>query len=196
MQRLGLAPDLLNQHLHLNKVFRWFTSRQHLITSLTQCKRTSQIRLCSCTNRKLCNMEGIVTSALINCFVNKGTLICYVCVLSHVRLFVTLWTVAAMLLCPCGLSRQEYWSGLPFPPPEDLPDPGMEPIFPTSPSLAGRFFSMESPGKHPVLVGKHQPKEQKVWGVIVRKVEFFHVNCSSEIRHEINNREKKTTFSN
>ena len=99
-----------------------------------------------------------------------------------------------MLSCPCGLSKQEYWSWLPFPPPGDLP--GMEPIFPTSPALAGRFFSMESRGKHPVLVGKHQPKEQKVWGVIVRKVEFFHVNCSSEIRHEINNHEKKTTFSN
>ena len=37
-----------------------------------------------------------------------------------------------------GFSRQEYWSGLPFPPPRDLPDPGMEPA---SPALAGGFFT-------------------------------------------------------
>ena len=50
------------------------------------------------------------------------------CVLSHfsrVQLFVTLWTVAMGL--SMGFSRQEYWSGLPCPPPGDLPDPGIEP---------------------------------------------------------------------
>jgi len=41
-------------------------------------------------------------------------------------------------------SRQEYWNGLPFPTPGDLPDPGNEP---SSPALAGRFFTTESPGK-------------------------------------------------
>ena len=46
------------------------------------------------------------------------------------------------LLCP--LLRQEYWSGLPFPSPGDLPHPGVEP---TSPALAGRFFTTEPPGK-------------------------------------------------
>ena len=44
--------------------------------------------------------------------------------LSHVRLFVTPWTVAPLSV---GFSRQEYWSGLPFPSPGDLPDPGIEP---------------------------------------------------------------------
>jgi len=43
-----------------------------------------------------------------------------------------------------GFSRQEYWSGLPFPSLEDLPDPGTEPA---SPALAGRFFTTEPPGK-------------------------------------------------
>jgi len=38
-------------------------------------------------------------------------------------------------------SKQEYWSGLPFPPPEDLPNPGIKPEFPTPPALAGRFFT-------------------------------------------------------
>ena len=45
--------------------------------------------------------------------------------LSRVRLFVTLWTVAHQAPPPMGFSRQEYWSGLPFPSPGDLPDPGM-----------------------------------------------------------------------
>jgi len=40
-------------------------------------------------------------------------------------------------------SRQEYWSGLPFPTPGDLPDPGIEP---TSPALAGGFFTTKPPG--------------------------------------------------
>ena len=44
-----------------------------------------------------------------------------------------------------GLSRQEYWNGLPFPPLEDPPDPGIEPVFPASPALAGIFFTIESP---------------------------------------------------
>ena len=43
-----------------------------------------------------------------------------------------------------GFSRQEYWSGLPFPPPENLPDPEIKPV---SPALAGGFFTTEPPGK-------------------------------------------------
>ena len=40
-----------------------------------------------------------------------------------------------------GFSRQEYWSGLPYPHPKDLPDPGIEPMSLMSPALAGRFFT-------------------------------------------------------
>ena len=47
--------------------------------------------------------------------------------LSRVRLFVTTWTVAYQSPVSMGFSRQEYWSGLPFPSPEDLPDSGIEP---------------------------------------------------------------------
>ena len=53
-----------------------------------------------------------------------------------------------------GFSRQEYWgggdywSGLPFLYPEDLPDPGIEHTSLTSPALTGRFFTMAPPGKH------------------------------------------------
>ena len=45
---------------------------------------------------------------------------------SHVRLFVTLWTIAHQVPLSMGFSRQEYWSGLPCPPPGDLPQPGIE----------------------------------------------------------------------
>ena len=69
-----------------------------------------------------------------------------VCVLSCVQLFVTPWTVALQALLFMGFSRQDYWSGLPFPLPGDLPDTRIKPTFPVSPALAGRFFTTEPPG--------------------------------------------------
>ena len=62
--------------------------------------------------------------------------------------FVTLWTVACQDPLFTGFPRQDYWSGLSFPSPGDLPDPGIEP---KSPALAGRFFIMEPPEK-PILI--------------------------------------------
>ena len=59
----------------------------------------------------------------------------------HVRLLVTLWSVACQDPPSFRFSRQEYWSGLPCPPPGDLPDPGIEPTSLMSPALAGRFFT-------------------------------------------------------
>ena len=56
-------------------------------------------------------------------------------------LFVTLWTLTHQAPLSMGFSRQEYWSGLPFPPPGNLPDPGIEPASLMSPALAGRFFT-------------------------------------------------------
>ena len=52
----------------------------------------------------------------------------YVCMLSFVRLFATPWTIAHQAPLSMGFSRQEYWSGLSFPPPRDLPNPGIEPV--------------------------------------------------------------------
>ena len=54
---------------------------------------------------------------------------------SRVWLFVTPWTVAHRTPLSMGFSRQEYWSGVPFPSPGDLPDPGIEPESLTSPAL-------------------------------------------------------------
>ena len=64
--------------------------------------------------------------------------------LSHVRLFATLWTVAHQAPLSMGFTRQEYWSGVPFPSPGDLPDPGIEPW---SPALQADALPCEPPGK-------------------------------------------------
>ena len=58
---------------------------------------------------------------------NKNTRVCLVCHFSPVQLFATLWTVACQVPLSMGFSRQEHWSGLPCPPPVDLPDPGIKP---------------------------------------------------------------------
>ena len=66
------------------------------------------------------------------------------CVLGHfsrVQHSETLWAVACQSSVSMRFSRQEYWSGLPCPPPEDLPDAGIEPVSLMSPALAGRFFT-------------------------------------------------------
>ena len=63
--------------------------------------------------------------------------------LSCVQLFMTPWIVACQAPLSMGFSRQEYWSGLPFPSPGDLPHPGIQP---TSPALAGKFFTTEPQG--------------------------------------------------
>ena len=64
--------------------------------------------------------------------------------LSRVWLFATWWTVAYKASPSMGFSRQEYWSGLPFPSPGDLPDPGIEP---GSPALQADALTSEPPGK-------------------------------------------------
>ena len=65
---------------------------------------------------------------------------------SRVQLFAILWTVACQAPLSMGFPRQEYWSGLSFLPPGDLPDPGIEPA---SPALAGRFFTTSTTSEVP-----------------------------------------------
>ena len=76
--------------------------------------------------------------------------LCVLSHFSHVWRFATPWTVACQAPLSMGFSRQEYWNGLPCPPPGDLPNPGIKPVSPTSPALAGRFFTPEPPGKQQV----------------------------------------------
>ena len=71
-----------------------------------------------------------------------------VCVLSHVWLFVTPWTVTHQAPLSMELPRQEYWNGLSFPPPGDLPDTGVKYTSPASPTLAGRSLPLSHLGSH------------------------------------------------
>ena len=70
--------------------------------------------------------------------------ILFVCAqsLSHVQLFATLRTIACQTPLSMRFSSQEYWSGVPFPPPGDLPKPGIKPTSPVGPALAGGFFTL------------------------------------------------------
>ena len=66
-----------------------------------------------------------------------------VCVCAHCVCVccATPWIIVCWALLSMGFSRQEYWSGLPYPPPKDLPDPGIKPVSLASPALAGGFFT-------------------------------------------------------
>ena len=66
---------------------------------------------------------------------------------NHVRLFATLWTVARQAPLSMGFSRQEYWSGLPCPPPGDLPNPDIKPVPSTALIFQADSFTTEPLGK-------------------------------------------------
>ena len=80
--------------------------------------------------------------------------------------FATPWTVARQAPLPIGFSRQEYWSGWPFPPPGDLPNPGIKPTSLMSPVWAGGFFTTSTTWEtllslfsRPVVSDSSQPHE-------------------------------------
>ena len=66
-------------------------------------------------------------------------MLCYAQLFSCIRFFATPWTVARQAPLSMEFPRQEYWSGLPFLTPGNLPDPGIEPEFLVSLALAGEF---------------------------------------------------------
>ena len=76
--------------------------------------------------------------------------VCAVLVISCVQLLANLWTVAHQAPLSMGSYRQEYWSGLPFPPPGDLPNPGIKPVSPASSTLQVDSLPAELSGK-PIL---------------------------------------------
>ena len=69
-----------------------------------------------------------------------------------------LWIVARQAPLSVGFPKHESWSGLPFPSPGDLSNPGIEPVAPAAPALAGEFFTTESPGK---------PFPYDLWGKLI-----------------------------
>ena len=89
--------------------------------------------------------------------------------LSRVRLFATPWTVARQAPLSMGFSRQEYWSGLPFPSPGDLPNPGIKP---GSPALQADALSSEPPGI------------EHIFNVIRNSIFFFERGCVTLHPHQ------------
>ena len=73
---------------------------------------------------------------------------CLLSCFSYVRLFATPWTIAHQAFLSMEFSRQEYWSGLPCPPPGDLPDLGMEPKSPAAPTLQADSLSLSHEGRN------------------------------------------------
>ena len=80
-------------------------------------------------------------------------------VLTHVQLFATPWTVTYQAPLPMEFSRQEYWRGLPFPPPGDLPDPGIKPTSPASPAFQADSLPSE-PSRKPTWNTIHSLKRR------------------------------------
>ena len=79
---------------------------------------------------------------------------CLLSCFSGVRLFATQRTVAHQAPLSMGFSRQECWSGLPFPPSEDVPDPGMKGASSACPARAGRFFTTCAKGRYTEMTGR------------------------------------------
>ena len=73
--------------------------------------------------------------------------VCALSHFSHVQRFAMLWTVPRQAPLSMRFSKQKYWCGLPYPPPADLPSPGVEPVSLISPALTGRFLTPAPPGK-------------------------------------------------
>ena len=83
--------------------------------------------------------------------------------LGHAQLFATAWTIAHQAPLSMDVFRQEYWSGLPFPPPRDLPDPGIEPVSLGCPALAGGFFTTSATWEAPTnKIPYLMPKKDKM----------------------------------
>ena len=132
-----------NWHSHILKVISvQFSSLVQCPTLFTPWTAAHQASLC------LTNSWSLLKFLSIKSVMPSNHLILYhtVCVklLSLIRLFATPWTVGHQTPLSMRFSRQEYWSGLPFPSPGDLPDPRIEP---RSPALQADALPSESPGR-------------------------------------------------
>ena len=107
--------------------------------SCTHTHTHTYIYICDCIKkiRKTNKMDNTIISVMRGYLCLLPFTLCAQ-LLSRVWLFATPWTVAQQAPLSTGFSRQEYWSGLPCPPPGDLPVPGIEPRYPR---IAGGFFT-------------------------------------------------------
>ena len=119
---------------------------------------------CEAEYNALFRMLGWGQLGVLNIWLWRLNLIRCMCVpscFSHVQHFATPWTVAHWAPWSMEFSRQEYWSGLLFPSPGDLPDPGIEPMSLTSPALAGRFFTISATWCTRTILISHSSQEEE-----------------------------------
>ena len=126
----GLASYCTTQVMDLNLCMSWLLAT---LLACSLCMSLGQNRQVS-----LPNLSHTPGSCQWHCI--RGHPETMLSPFSWVWLFATLWTVAHQALLSMGFPRQEYWSGVPFLPPGDLPNPGMESASLMSPALAGGFF--------------------------------------------------------
>ena len=108
------------------------------------------------------NSESSNSMVDVSCLGISKTHVCMLSRFSCIQLLATIWTVALQAPLSMGLSRKEYWSGLPCPPPRDLSGPGIEPMSLKSPALEGEFFITSTPGKPPskaYIITEHGKKQ-------------------------------------
>ena len=103
---------------------------------------------------------------------------------THVQLFATLLTVACQLHCPWGLSRQEYWSGLPCPP-GDCPHPGIKPASLKFPTLAGGFFIISATWEVPICRVVVVQSPSHVWLFVTPWIAAYQASLSITISQSL-----------
>ena len=121
---------------------------------------------CLCFTTKMCTVGSLTVGF---CFARM-------CVLRRLWYFVTLWTVACQAPLSMGFPTQECWNALPFLPPGDLLDPGIEPAHLASPALAGGFFTTSTTWKPSVLYIHSYPFRSRTntWS----RFKYFHYPTS------------------
>ena len=102
---------------------------------------------------------------------------------SHVWLCVTLWTVARQAPLSMGFSRQEYWSGLPCPPPEGLPNPGIEPMSPMAPALQADSLPLSHWGNPSILVPHNKNNNNNLFWCLCKLSKYSPVFNISELKN-------------
>ena len=136
---LGLTGLISLQSKGLSRVFSNSTVQKHQFFGAQLCHMVFLPMACS-------GSSVLITGPPRSPYV-------HVCVFSHVWPFATLWTVGHQTPLSMGFFRPEYWSGLLFPPPRDLPDPGIEPASPVSAALQADCLPAEPSGKPEVPIG-------------------------------------------
>ena len=144
---------------HIYHVLEW-KSQYNENKLTTQSNLQIQCNSCQITNDTLYRIRIKTLQFVCVCVcVCVSVCLCVCQSLSHTQLFATQWTVAHQILLSMGFSRHRYWSGLVFPSPGDLPDPGIEA---GSPALQADSLPIEPLGK-PIICMETQNTQKQQW---------------------------------